>query len=153
MAATDHFTTLHKLSRYRKRIVFGGYEFDGIASIASASDQTAKTFPILSNHTPTPARARVSLETLSTDDEEYEDDFDDDDSDDESVDDDDDECIHHHDNDDGYDYDELFRDNCDDDSSMSRFLRKLHKKAPMVYRVSSTAAGRTSPVSCRARGA
>jgi hypothetical protein len=147
----EDFSTMHKPSGYRTRIVFGGYKFDGIASIVRKSDNTAKTVPISSIHTPNPAR--VSLETLSTDEEEYEEQFEDEDSEEESV---DNEYIHRQDsnhNDDGYDYDELFRDNCDDDSSMSRFLRKLHKKAPTVYRVPSAAAGRTSPVSCYARQA
>jgi len=128
-----HFATLNdKPTRCRSSVIHAKCGIDG-------SDRTDNTLPLWpSNHGST----RPDADTLSTDEEDFEEDFEDDEA-------------NHRDgrrtgglNDDWYDRDALFRDNCDDDdSSMSRFLRKLHKKTPTVYRVPSAASGRRSSVS------
>ena len=138
---TDNFANLNKPAGYRTRIVLEKrYEFDGIPS---AHDGTEKTVPLWNDHN---SPSRPSLETLSTDDYDDEEYFDDDK---------DGRFGKEDDKDDWYDHDELFRDDCCDDSSMSRFLRKIHKTSPPppVYRIPSAAAGRTSAVSCFAREA
>lgn len=153
----EHFSTLNKPAGYRTRIVSrrGGKKLDrGIAKSKSPDDDvTDKTMPIESNHTTTSIRPAVSTDSeyeFESDEDCYEDD-----------DDDSNKANHQryldydcYDDDDGYDYDELlFRDNCEDDSSMSKFLRKLHTKSPVNIRVPSAAGGRTSPVSRYAREA
>jgi len=151
----DHFSNLGKTSERNPRVVHTRYEFEGIDTIANDSNSTAMTFPISSIHTPPtkfPKRARA--DTMSTDCEDFHYDTDcdgdfreDQENENESND-------NNIKDDDGYDYDELFDDGCDD-NSMYKFLLALHK-APGAYRASPVAIAsveRKSPVQFVARKA